>query len=36
VVRASDPDETAPLLSASNLPLGATFTDQLDGTGISA
>jgi hypothetical protein len=33
-VTASDPDGTFPALSAENSPLGATFDDQGDGTGI--
>ncbi len=33
-VSASDPDGTIPSLSTSTLPSGATFTDNLDGTGI--
>lgn len=32
-VTSSDPDETTPYLSASNLPTGATFTDNRDFTG---
>ncbi len=32
-VSASDPDETTPALSAANLPTGASFTDNGDGTG---
>lgn len=32
-VSASDPDETVPVLTATNLPDGATFTDNGDGTG---
>ena len=32
-IYASDPDETIPLLTASNLPSGAAFTDNHDGSG---
>jgi Bacterial Ig domain/Bacterial TSP3 repeat len=34
IVTASDPDGTTPTLSASTLPVYATFTDQGDGTGV--
>ncbi len=33
-VSASDPDETTPSLSTSTLPTGATFVDNLNGTGM--
>ncbi|MEW6050860.1 MAG: tandem-95 repeat protein [Candidatus Zixiibacteriota bacterium] len=33
VVTASDPDATTPALTTSSLPLGATFVDNLNGTG---
>ncbi|MCH7879461.1 MAG: putative Ig domain-containing protein, partial [candidate division Zixibacteria bacterium] len=36
IITASDPDATIPLLSAANLPAGATFTDNADGTGSFA
>ena len=32
-VTASDPDATTPVLGATNLPAGASFTDNLDGSG---
>ena len=32
-ITASDPDSAFPILSAANLPAGAAFTDNLDGTG---
>jgi len=34
IVEASDPNGTIPALSAASLPVGATFTDQENGTGI--
>jgi hypothetical protein len=33
-ITASDPDATVPSLSATNLPINATFVDNTDGTGI--
>ncbi|MDC0358289.1 fibronectin type III domain-containing protein, partial [Oligoflexia bacterium] len=33
VVKATDPDNTIPILSVDQLPLGATFVDNRDGTG---
>jgi hypothetical protein len=34
VITSSDPDSDIPTLSATNLPLNATFLDNLDGTGV--